>query len=330
MFTHSFKYLILTAVLILSASCGKNKDEEVVDALRSANILLSSKKCQEAIDLLEGIGRQNRNSKYLKSLASAYGCRANYSTITFFGSDIKKTASPGPLGGMTTYSTSIVTPTTDLSDDDKFKDLQTAINILLYAGGIATTTEPYASERAKYFSLNEAGDINSELTFMLMVQAGKFMKIYGNASAAGVKGSADASGNKCFTDYSQVTNNVIEAGIPSLPGSCKMKNSSHPQLDSTVVSSAERKQRLCEGVVLINSIFDVLPSVLATASGGDIEDISSVTNEISKGRKLLSDNIPEIAVLLNTLSQKNCVDNADIDEEMLETFYVGVYETIFQ
>ncbi len=330
MFIHSLKCSFFTAVILLCVSCGKSKDEEVVDALRSANILLSSKKCQEAIDLLEGIGRQNRNAKYLKGLASAYGCRANYSTITFFGSDIKKTANPGPLGGMTTYTTSQVTPSGDLSDDQSFKDLQTAIDILLYAGGIAATTDPYARERAKYFSLNEAGDINSELAFMLMVQAGKFMKVYGNASAGGVKGAGTTTTNKCFTDYSHVTNVIIEAGISALPGSCKMKNSSHPELDSTLVSSDERKKRLCEGVVLMNSIVDILPVVLATAAGGDIEDISSVTGEIAKGRKLLSDNVPEIAPLLNTLSQKNCVDNADIDEEMLETYYVGVYETIFQ
>ena len=329
MFYHSLKYSFFILVLLFSLSCGKDKKEEVIDAIRSANIHLSTYKCQEAIDILEALGRQNRNAKYLKALASAYACRAGYSTITFFGSDIKKTSSAAPLGGMATYTTSQVTPVTDLTSDQKFRDLQTAINILLYAGGIDTATEPSALERSKYFSTSEAGDINSELAYMLMVQTGKFMKVYGNANASGAKGSGSGT-NDCFTDYSHITQPIIEAGIASLPGSCKVKNSSHPELDSASIAADERKKRLCEGVVLMNGIFDILPSVLASAVGGDITSIADVTTEIAKGRKLLQDNYPAIGVLLNTISQKNCVDNATIDEEMLETYYVGVFETIIQ
>lgn len=330
MFYHSLKYSFFILVLIVSVSCGKEK-EEVVDGIRSANIHLSTKKCQEAIDILEGLGRQNRNARYLKALASAYACRAGYSTITFFGSDIKKTSSPAPLGGMATYSTSQVSLVTDLTTDLSFRDLQTAIDILFYAGGIGATTEPSALARSRYFTTSEAGDINSELAYMLMVQTGKFLKVYGNANASGAKGSLVASGNKCFTDYSHITQPVIEAGIALLPGSCKVKNSSHPELDSAHIAADERKKRLCEGVVLMNGIIDILPSVLASAvGGGDLDSISDVTTEIEKGRKLLKDNYPAIGVLLNTLSLTNCVANTTIDEEMLETYYVGVFETIIQ
>lgn len=322
----SIKITFLSAVILLSFSCGKSKEQEVKDAILSANIYLSTKQCQPAIDVLESMGRQNQNARYLKALSTAYACRAGYSTITFFADDISKTASPSPLGGMTTYSTSLTTSTDPLTDDLNFRDLQTAIDILLYAGGIASTTEPTSATRARYFSAGQAGDINSQLVFMLLVQTGKMMKVYGDADAAGAKGGGSA-GNNCFTDYSNA-DAVIKAGIPALPGACKVTNSPHPQLDSSLLTVAERRKRLCEGIVAINGVLEILPSVVASAGGGDLNDIKNMTTDIDAAKTALETAYPGIGVVATVLSQENCETDAAITTKSLESYYAAIFETL--
>jgi hypothetical protein len=323
----SIKFFILALLMAMVSACGKSNDQEVKDAILSANILLSTRQCQSAIDLLEGIGRQTRNAYYLKALSSAYACRAGYSTTTFFGSDIAKTATPAPLGGMTTYSTSTVTVTAPLTDDLNFRDLQTAIDILLYAGGIATTIEPTSATRARFFSENQAADINTQLVFMMLVQAGKMLKVYGNADASGVKGGALA-GNNCFTDYSNADADV-KLAIPALPGACRVTTgSSHAQLDPALLTVAKRRKRLCEGIVLVNGIFELLPSVIASAGGGDLDAINGMTADINVAKDALTVLFPAIGTVATVLSQENCETDSAITTETLESYYAIIFETL--
>ncbi len=325
MLSKPLKYLFLFVALTMLLSCGKKTEEEIKDAVRSANIHLSKRECQAAIDLLESIGRQNKDSYYLKALASSYACRAGYSTTKFFADDIALTATPAPLGGMTTYSTSLATVTSPLSDDSNFRDLQTAIDILLYAGGIASTTEPTSIERAKYFSADHAGDINSQLVYMMLVQVGKLMKTYGNTSAAGVKGGGSAS-NTCFTDYTATPAAVqlyVTAGGQT--GACTVTNSAHSQL---ALGATDRRKRLCEGVVLLNNILQVLPSVLATAGGGDLDDVASLSQEIEDQKDALELIDPTFSPTATVLSQTNCENDTDIDLVTLSSYYAVFFETL--
>lgn len=321
----SIKSSLLIAVIILSFSCGKSKDEEVKDAILSANIYLSTRQCQPAIDLLESMGRQNSNAKYLKALSSSYACRAGYSTTVFFGDDVSKTASPQPLGGMTTYSTSLVTTTTSpLTDDSSFRDLQTAIDILLYAGGIPSTTEPTALERSKYFSLNQAGDINTQLAFMMLVQTGKLMKVYADTDAGGVKGGGSGS-STCFTDYSATAAPVKAFLLTGNTGVCISDTSSNSQL---AIGVTGRRKRLCEGTILLNGILNLLPSVLATAGGGDLEDIADITSEIEEQKDALELIDPTFSPTATVLSQTNCENDSDITEVTLSSYYAVFFESL--
>ncbi len=323
----SIQSLFFILVLTLISSCGKKVDEEVHDAVLSANILLSTSQCQAAIDLLEAIGNQPRDSAYLKTYATAYACRAGYSTTVFFGSDIAKTAAPAPLGGMTTYSTSLASVTSPLVSDSKYKDLQRAIDILLYAGGIDTTTEPSSVERAKYFNVNQAGEINTQLAFMMLVQLGKFMKVYGNASIAGVKGGGGA-GNSCFTDYSTTPALVQTYVTTILSGACTSIASSHAQLATAIPT---RRSRLCQGVVLMNGILDLLPSILTSAAGGSLSDIATVTDSINTQKALLVAKDPAIATTLTVLSQANCEsDTTNITIHTLASYYAVIFEGLIQ
>ena len=323
MFLSSFKSFIFLAVFILFFSCGKSADQEIKDTVLEANIFLSSSQCQPAIDLLESVGRQNSDPQYLKALSSAYACRAGYSSIVFFANDIGQTANPGPLGGMTTYSTSLVPIDDELTNDSNFRDLQTAIDILLYAGGISEMTEPAVEQRAKKFSLNQAGDINAQLIYMMLVQTGKFMQYYGNTNSAGIKGSGNGL-NNCFIDYS-AANLGVQAYIASLPGSCDAPYKSRPKI---VFGEADTRKKLCEGIVLLNGILNILPNVLATAAGGNLDDISSLTDDIKASKSKIEILGNKYKVIANVLSQKKCEIDTDIDDETLTYYYALFFESL--
>lgn len=309
-------------------SCGKNADDKLNEALLDAQIALGSGDCQHAIDTLEVHGRVNTNAHYLKTLASAYACRAGYSTPTFFTSDLALTATPPPLGGMTKYSTSSVSVSAPLQNDSMFSDLQTAINILLYAGNISSTAEPTAANRAKKFNSTDAGEINSQLLFMELVQLGKYMRYYGNGSASGVKGSGTATGNnKCFTSYSNAPA-AVQAAIPGFPGACKSIASSHVETVSTI-TAATRKTRLCQGVVLLNGIFDLLPSVVGAASGGSLAAVSGLTAALTVAKNALLVLDPTVGTVLLTVSQSSCEDNTVVTVPNIESYFAGMMESVF-
>lgn len=323
------KILCLLVMLTFTVSCGKTPEEEVTGNLISAEILLSTSKCQDAIDLLEGMGRQNQNAHYLKLLSSAYACRANYSTIVFFADDIALTATPAPMGGVSRYSTSLPSFTSPLIDDPKYEDLQTAIDILLYAGGISRDTEPTSIVRGANFSAREAGEINAQMAYMMLVQLGRFFKVYANTDAAGVKGNGSAS-NVCFTDYPNITNAGVILALQNQQGACTVDNSPHAQLDSSLVNASNRRARLCQGVVLLNGILDVLPSIIVAAGGGDLGDISSVTTDIETAKDALETTYPAIGPVLTVLSQNNCETSSSINIETIESYYATIFEYLIE
>lgn len=332
----SKRFIFIISFLLFS--CGKSVDEKTASAVLSANIYLSKGNCQAAMDVLEANGRQTHDAHYLKVLASSYACRAGFSAVTFFASDLALTTDPAPLGGTTTYSTSLVTPTSPLQNDSKFGDMQTAIEILLYAGGIPSTIEPTSTERLKYFSSDEAADINSQLLFMMFAQLGKYMHYYGNGNALGVKG-AGSGANKCFTSYNDVgivaplvlaaINNLPEDLTAVPPWSCRRTfDSSHAELASTI-EAATRKTRLCYGVVLLNGIFNILPSVITSATGQLATQTAAITAAATVATAALTVADPSIGIVASTINQSICEDNSNVPVAKLETYFALMYESIF-
>lgn len=325
------KQALFIFIFLFITACGSSTDEKVAEAILDAQISLGSGGCQDAIDTLEALGRQNSNAHYLKTLSSAYACRAGYSTVTFFASDLALTALPPPLGGMTLYSTSKNTVSAPLETDAKFEDLQTAINILLYAGGFATTKNPTTTERAKYFTSDEASEINSQLMYMEMVQLGKYMQYYGNGSTSGATAGQKGKGsgtNTCFTKYA-AANAAVSGALVLLNGTCKVLTSSHAELDSATVSATSRKTRLCHGVILMNGMLDVLPAVLGSTTSGGLSSASGVETAI-KGVKTTVVGIDNTtSTLMATMNQSVCEDNAQATIGNVETFFAGIMEYMF-
>lgn len=322
---------ILTSVLLFS--CGKSVDEKTASAVLSANIYLSKGNCQSAINVLEANGRVDRDAHYLKVLSSAYACRAGFSAVTFFASDLALTGSPAPLGGTTLYSTSLTTSSSPLDSDDSFRDLQTAIDILLYAGGIPATRDPTASERARYFTSDEAGEINSQLLFMMFAQLGKYMHVYGNGDALGKKGAGVPAGNKCFTSYLEakiINDPEVNLVLNALPAACVPGAvSSHTEL-ATSVAAATRKTRLCQGVVILNGILNTLPSVVASASGQLATQGAVIEAAAGGARTALTTAYAAIGDVSSTINQSICEDNTSVPIGNLEIYFAFLFESIFQ
>jgi hypothetical protein len=323
----------ILVLLVLLLSCGKSSDQKIADAALSADIALGTGDCQSAIDILEGHGRVNTSARYLKTLASAYACRSGYSTITLFGSDISKTIVPTPLGGLTKYTTSTTTPQNPIQNDPKFKDLQTAIDILLYAGGISTTTEPTTTERKKYFSSAVVGDIDAQLLYMMLVQLGKYMALYGDADTATGAKAGGAAANNCFTDYPNVDGGGagnITTALALLPGSCQVKTSSHLQLDSSLVTTTTRKTRLCQGVVLLNGVLSLLPNVVSSLFSVPADQaaaLAALALVDTVAKAALTAAYPAIGQVLSTQSQAACEDNSIVPIRSLESYFAIMFES---
>lgn len=323
------KWPLLIFMFLFIFSCGKNSTDEINDAVLSANISLSYGDCQSAIDSLEGIGRQNKNANYLKTLSSAYACRAGYSATSFFANDLTLTTSVAPLGGMSRYSMAGLSYQIPLELDQKFVDLKTAIEILLFAGGISSTTEPTRTQRAKYFSSAELDDIDTQLLFMQLTQVGIIMRVYGDTSAAGVKGGANVFNNNCFSDYPNAPA-AIGTALGAFTGACKVTNDSgHPQLRSSV-TSAVRIRRLCHGVVALNGLMASLGNIAGSLSGSSGTTATASSALATAAQTALTTAFPGIGIVKSTMSQTLCEDTSLVPIDELESYYAIMYDGLIQ
>ncbi|MCK5883051.1 MAG: hypothetical protein KAG61_05130, partial [Bacteriovoracaceae bacterium] len=179
--------VIILIIFLMLSGCGKPDDTtEREIAVETSYILMSRGNCQGAIDILNSVTQSNTDAKFLQAKSLAYACRAGYSTVKLFGSDLGEFASaPSFINGFVNFSTSSLRVEVD---DNNFNDLQEAIDILLYAGGIKATQQPTSARRAQFFSKADLGEIDAQLTYMIMVQLGMYFRYYGNVDAAGTKG----------------------------------------------------------------------------------------------------------------------------------------------
>ncbi len=323
----TFFYLLM--IFALLPSCGKNGEEAIQDAITSANQFLSKSQCQKAIDILEGVGRQNSNSTYLLTLSSAYACRGNFSQLTFFTTDIIKTGTPSPLGGFTTYSTSadMTTP-----GDSDFENLNIALNILIYAGGLDQNENASSAKRKAIFSDSKSGDIDAVILYMTMVQLGRFLNFYGNPNATGDKGNG-GSGAQCILNYDgtlmQDTPAVnLDAALGAgLTGPCTAAADG----GSTDIGTfgSYNITRICQGVFLLNNFLDVLPSVLDSYSGGELSSISSIRATLQAQSGILKIAKTGMGPILEVTNLSKCISDNTDDDTFLQWYYAYMMEPIY-
>ncbi len=295
------------------------------ESVLNAQLLMNSTSgCQEAITKLEAeTAVCGNNARYIITLASAYGCKAGYNTSTFFASDLPlfSTAGANVLGGLTTFSTS---SSMDAYDNDSYVNLKTATNLLLYAGGIASTTEPTVARRNAKFTSLELADIHSLLSYFLLVQMGKYLYYYGDSSGTGVKGSGPQA-NTCLANYDDA--NAVAWLGGGVTGGCVAGNGGHADLGAT---GSLNVGRMCEGVTLMNNFNVVFPAAIDGFSGDefgslDVADLAVATAALRAALVGFgySDDI------VDTLNYGNCVSDYTADDTILQIYFAMVFETLF-
>lgn len=252
-------------------SCGKTKQEEIDTEVNSAEIDLTRGDCDSALTKLTGVTYQSNDAKFLKLLASAYACKAGYSSTVFFSDDLPKLDISFLLSSFTTFSTSDVM---DAPTQEDYINIQNAVNVLLFAGGLSQTTDPTSALRKAKFTSRESAQLHSLLMFLLMVNLGQYSYFYGNTGPTGIKG-VGGNVNECFMKYDA---SIITA-MGGSGGNCdNAADSGHPNLDPGTVNIA----RACEGVVLMNAFLDIIPEVISSATGSDFEELGDFDANIFK------------------------------------------------
>lgn len=316
------RYLcILVGIVLLGMliSCAKNSEEEVIDAIDEANYLLSqnSPQCQKAIEVLEKIGRQNDDARYLSTLASAYACRGGFDELTLFGevSTISSTFDEF-LGSLAQISISSETS----AESARFNDLQTAIDILLYAGN---KTVPSAVEQQTIFGNRYANNMNLQAMYMILIQLGRYARWYGNTDAAGTKG-AGPNGSSCFMDYTDGGAAAIANGHGG-GNACTTSTAGHTDTDYTGVTAAVAQKRLCQGVMLVNNMLDILENT-TLSSNSSLGSISTIYADIQPYITGASALDPDMPAFIENRLQDQCETISAVDDTLLQLYFAALFE----
>ena len=312
--------LILSGLLISGfTACSKSSDQNVIDEVDKALDALSQEtpKCQSAIDILEKLGRQNKDPRYLQTLASAYACRGGFDELTLFNEvgSINSTFNLF-LGSLAKISIS----SEAAADSDRFKDLQTAIDIILYAG---SKTTPSALTQESIFGHRQGSNMNLQALYMILIQLGRFSRWYGNADATGVKGTG-TSGSTCFMDYTDATAGVT-ATSQGGGNACTTTNAGHPNLRYATVTAAVAQKRLCQGVMLVNNLVDILANtqLSSNSSLGDISQIYADIKPYIDAAGLLH---PQMPAFIAGPSQSSCQTTVAADDTVLQRYFGALFE----
>lgn len=351
------KYVLIVWLALFFVGCGADAERKREDAILSGQIFLDKLQCQQAIEVLEEAGRDSLNVVYMKTLASAYACRAGYNTPSFFTDDLPNISNSGSvIGSLTTLTNA---SSNNAPDNDSFDDLQTAIDLLLYAGGLDSAKDPTIQRRAIAMKADEAEEVNAYLLFLILDQMGRYFYHYGDADSNGVKGGRDSGGNECLANYRmtyRTSSPIVDLGIMAntplskvleyfgsnpltVSGECGdktdndgdgLEDEGHPDFG---ILNGLNYQRLCQGVVLWNNFRALLPEVLSNVAGDDFDSLDGLSALLDTQVGYLEEAIPlSTAYSSRVLSQTKCVtDNEAYGQtEFLEWFFVFVFEPLFE
>lgn len=307
-------------------SCGADQEERIRSAVESARIDLSRGDCDSAIKRLELEGNQSGNAPFVITFASAYACRAGYSSPTFFSTDLALVDATNFLSSFTLFSTSSLSSSPDT--DSSFLDLAAAINLLLFSGELLNSVSPTSGQRRAKFSSRESAQIHSLLMFLLMAELGKFMDYFGNTSSVGNKGEGTDFTNKCFLDYADLPLAVTSAllGVGS-SGNCTSANLSDGHQDLRKAGGVD-VDLACYGIVYFNALLDVIPEVISSAAGSDFTALDTIQGSITNLKAALALITGSGSDILNETNYTTCVADNTLTDDNVQYFYAAIFEQL--
>ena len=323
--------LILIFLFILIVGCAKNSVEEEASAIDQALTLLSDEECDEAIDILEDIGRRTDNAVYLQVLASAYACRASFNEVEFLATDIE--AIDTDAADFMKSLSILSLPYESAANSAQFQDLNEALDILLNVDA----SQPSQTAREAKYGPRKAGDMGIQALFLSIVQLGKFLNFYGNVNATGAKGlggaNTDEQGadqSECFLQYTDAT---AIAYIDALPATNACDNFSggddgHPNMSFAVANLEATKTKMCQGLMLLTNIIDILSNITIPQNTAT-DNLDEIATLASSFKSTITSADPDLAVLLNTTSQSTCETLLDTPAEFanMQLIYAMLFES---
>lgn len=290
-------------LFFLFISCAKSPVEAENEAIDIAHDYMSAMECEKAIDILEDVGRNYDNAYYVEALGAAYSCKADFQEIPFVENDL-------------------VNMDTDAAD--LFKSL--AVFPLAKVERAALSTEYVAMREAlsvllktdkqtvrnNKFGPRKAGDLGVQALLLALNQLGKFLNFYGNVDATGEKGlgaantdEQGATASTCFIEYTEASALAFLAGGGG--GICNDMGTDdgHPNLSLIPASLTATKARMCEGLMLVTNIIDIIDNISLPddPSFSSLDDLGST---VTSYKNTISAVNPALSTLLNTTSQASC------------------------
>lgn len=317
----------------LIQGCGQTPEQKVLAEVDHAQQLITSKSCGEAVDILTRNGVQKTNARYLRTLAQAYACLADFSAVRFFADDISKLDfGNSGLKGLAKFSTTSSLKSTDNLDTDKMKYMQKAIETLLYVGDLKETSDLSVESRAQYFNVSDFKKINQMLAYLSITQIGNYLKIYSNSDHQGNKGQGSGS-NLCFSNYNLLPPEIQDEVETSQTGVCVDTDGySHPDLvlsDSSTKSDLAVKN-LCYGMVTFNLAITYLESVIDEIDDQTLKDsIQDIKNFRDNNSELLTF-FPNWIDYTSLYSVYSCVNHVDFNPRFFQLFSLFYWEKNFK
>ena len=287
--------IFILFILCLFASCAQKSDEQVRQAIDVALSHLSKEECNEAIKVLEAAGVQNSNAIYLQVLASAYACKGGYDEIAFIADDLLNLNATTPFllfQSLSTFSLSSETA----PDSANYVAIRTGLNLLLNS-----TTTVGQTEREAKFGSRKAGDMGVQALMLNVVNFGKFINLYGNVDSSGEKGQG-AGTNTCFINYTDARAQLLITALPAA-NNCNSNTDGHPGLSLAAADLPVTKRRLCEGLMTVTNLLDILNNVDISGSS-DLSALQDIADQVNTYKTVAE--AAGLGTLINTLSQSEC------------------------
>lgn len=256
-----FHFILIFSLLVVS-SCGNNPEEEAYQGIDQALTLLSEEKCAEAIKILEDLEDQDENPVWIKTLASAYACKAGFNMIKFVDDDIEAIDETRLFASISDLSYSDETAT----DSEAYLAMKESLNIL-------GRSDFKQATRNADFGRRHGEDMGVQVLIYSLMQFGKYLNWYGNVDATGKKG-AGTNTNSCYLNYSYGPA-VAAVGSNPVSNACQVTNDGHPDL-----SGGNLIPRMCEGLTLMTNIIDTINGIDLSNSStlSSLEDIVTEVN----------------------------------------------------
>lgn len=305
-------------MLFFFLSCGSNSEQEIDSAIDVALTHLSNNECDDALKVLGDVNDGSGNAIYLQVLASAHACKAGHNEVRFIAEDLESldtTSFATILTSLTKFSLSAETAV----DSDAYTSIKTGIQTILSS----TAGDPSHLDRVSKFGARKAGDLSVQALTLSLVNLGKFLNYYGNVDVNGTKGAGTGT-NSCFINYTDArARAVIDPG--NLGGACTVFNDGHPELSFAAASLTNTKRRLCEGLMLITNLLDILESIDLSGSS-TLAKLGEITAEVEiiKAAAVAAG----LGDLINMTSQSVCEAHLDTASNLEDMEYL--YSLLFE